>query len=161
MFQPALTMFPWICLLIGPHPLQTSIAEGIPYSRWTFHLQVVSQFVWEWKDVFSGIGTLGLPLNVDTLKSYASTPLDQDEEEKRANVKYLIFQMKPFKRLFFQDLHFAVLNDIRTIPFEERVAVAEARSEMGELSKTVARLLVRNQEKVNFRSLERNSLRIS
>ena len=102
-----------------------------------------------------------MPLNVDTLKSYASTPLDQDEEEKRANVKYLIFQMKPFKRLFFQDLHFAVLNDIRTIPFEERVAVAEARSEMGELSKTVARLLVRNQEKVNFRSLERNSLRIS
>lgn len=35
---------------------------------------------------FLGIGTLGLPLNVDTLKSYASTPLDQEEEEKRANV---------------------------------------------------------------------------
>ncbi|PAV71490.1 hypothetical protein WR25_12229 [Diploscapter pachys] len=88
----------------------------------------------------SRIGTLGLPLNVDTLKSYASTPLDQDEEEKRAN-----------------DLHFAVLNDIRTIPFEERVAAAEARSEVGELSKTVARLLVRNQEKVMSSALFRRA----
>ena len=48
-----------------------------------------------------------------------------------------------------------MLNDIRTVPFEERVAAAEARSEVGELSKTVARLLVRNQEKVNFRSLDK------
>ncbi|CAD6197247.1 unnamed protein product [Caenorhabditis auriculariae] len=84
------------------------------------------------------LNSVGLPPTVEALRVYANQPYDAAEEERKE-----------------KELTESVLSQIREMPFDERVAEAEARNEAGDLSRAISRLLARNADTVRVRDVGR------
>ncbi|CAI4231697.1 unnamed protein product [Auanema sp. JU1783] len=79
----------------------------------------------------------GLPMSVDALRTFANTPIDQAEEEKKE-----------------RETIAATLEDVRR-PFDIRCEEAISRGDTSDLSRTVGRLLARNAETVKLADIGR------
>ncbi|ULU06589.1 hypothetical protein L3Y34_018431 [Caenorhabditis briggsae] len=75
---------------------------------------------------------------VDDLKAYANASFDPIEEDRKE-----------------KELTGSILSEIRNTDFEERVNTNESLNERGDLSKSIARLLVRNGETTKVRDIGR------
>ncbi|CAB3404327.1 unnamed protein product [Caenorhabditis bovis] len=84
------------------------------------------------------LNSVGLPANIDSLKSYANQPFDPIEEDKKEKA-----------------LTESVLSEIRNVSFDERVTSTEERNETSDLSRSIGRLLARNADTVRVRDIGR------
>uniref|UniRef100_A0A1I7XQG4 Non-specific serine/threonine protein kinase n=1 Tax=Heterorhabditis bacteriophora TaxID=37862 RepID=A0A1I7XQG4_HETBA len=80
----------------------------------------------------------GLPLSVNTLRQYANAPVDVCEEERKE-----------------RELTHAVLDELRSRPFEDRTDSNVERNEGCDLSRTVSRLLARNADTIRMADIGR------
>ncbi|CAI5441731.1 unnamed protein product [Caenorhabditis angaria] len=84
------------------------------------------------------LNSAGLPATVESLRTYANSPFDPVEEEKRQ-----------------KEITNSVLKDLRESTFDERVLTNEMINESTDLSRSIGKLLARNADTVRVRDIGR------